>query len=141
MPRPTPDRRQVRHDASRRRPALAVRGGEKPLFKAPPAPLDGASGPPARAAGAITTVRASLSGEETMNRRELLSLMGVTAAGLSIPGLAAAQAQKEMVTVVKIAGIPWFNAVEKGIQKGGKDFGVNASMVGPANVDPAQQVK
>jgi simple sugar transport system substrate-binding protein len=46
-----------------------------------------------------------------------------------------------MVTVVKIAGIPWFNAVEKGILKGAKDFGVNATMVGPANVDPAQQVK
>ena len=76
-----------------------------------------------------------------MNRRELLSLMGVTAAGLGLPRLAAAQAQKEMVTVVKIAGIPWFNALEKGIQKGGKDFGINASMVGPANVDPAQQVK
>ena len=46
-----------------------------------------------------------------------------------------------MVTVVKIAGIPWFNAGNKGIQSGGKDFGIDATMVGPANVDPAQQVK
>jgi simple sugar transport system substrate-binding protein len=46
-----------------------------------------------------------------------------------------------MVTVVKIAGIPWFNAVEKGIVKGAKDFNIDASMIGPANVDPAQQVK
>ncbi len=76
-----------------------------------------------------------------MNRRELLSLMGVTAAGLGLPRLAAAQAQKEMVMVVKIAGIPWFNALEKGVKKGGKDFEIDASMVGPANVDPAQQVK
>ncbi len=47
----------------------------------------------------------------------------------------------DVTVVVKIAGIPWFNALEKGVAKGGKDFGVNASMIGPANVDPAQQVK
>ena len=46
-----------------------------------------------------------------------------------------------MVVVVKIAGIPWFNALEKGVVKGGGDFKIDASMVGPANVDPAQQVK
>jgi simple sugar transport system substrate-binding protein len=50
-------------------------------------------------------------------------------------------ANPSMVTVVKIAGIPWFNAVEKGIVKGAKDFNIDATMVGPANVDPAQQVK
>ena len=55
-----------------------------------------------------------------MNRRELLALMGsTTAAGLlGLPGSSLAQGQKEMVTVVKIAGIPWFNAVEKGIKYG-----------------------
>ena len=68
--------------------------------------------------------------------------MGATAVAARLAADSAlAQAQKEMVTVVKIAGIPWFNAVEKGIKKGGKDFGINATMVGPANVDPAQQVK
>ena len=78
-----------------------------------------------------------------MNRRELLALMGsTTAAGLlGLPGSSLAQDQKKMVTVVKIAGIPWFNALEKGIKKAGSDFGIDASMVGPANVDPAQQVK
>ena len=78
-----------------------------------------------------------------MNRRQTLKLMGGAAAlaGTGFPGFAFAQAQKEMVTVVKIAGIPWFNALEKGIQKGAKDFSINATMVGPANVDPAQQVK
>ncbi|MEJ1938581.1 substrate-binding domain-containing protein, partial [Nostoc sp. NIES-2111] len=77
-----------------------------------------------------------------MNRRVLLNLFGATAlAGLStLPVVAFAQ-EKTMVTVVKIAGIPWFNALEKGVQKGGKDFSINATMVGPANVDPAQQVK
>ena len=78
-----------------------------------------------------------------MNRRETLKLMG----GAALAGAASATAtfawaaMPTMVTVVKIAGIPWFNAVEKGIQKGAKDFNIDATMVGPANVDPAQQVK
>lgn len=77
-----------------------------------------------------------------MLRRTLLALIGATAlTTVSLSAPAFAQAQKEMVTVVKIAGIPWFNALEKGVQKGGKDFGLKASMIGPANVDPAQQVK
>src|SRR5436305_15291688 len=77
-----------------------------------------------------------------MDRRQTLKLLGGAAAmaGAGIPDLAFAAPTKEMVTVVKIAGIPWFNAVEKGIQKGAKDFDINATMVGPANVDPAQQV-
>src|SRR6202051_1589151 len=84
-----------------------------------------------------------ISWEGTMDRRQTLKLIGGAAAmaGAGLPGLAFAEAQKEMVTVVKIAGIPWFNAVEKGILKGAKDFDINATMVGPANVDPAQQVK
>jgi len=78
-----------------------------------------------------------------MDRRQTLKLIGgaTVMAGAGFPGLAFAEAQKEMVTVVKIAGIPWFNALEKGILKGAKDFSINASMIGPANVDPAQQVK
>jgi simple sugar transport system substrate-binding protein len=78
-----------------------------------------------------------------MNRRDSLKLLGGVAlvGALGLPAGAALAAEKTMVTVVKIAGIPWFNAVEKGIQKGAKDFSIDATMVGPANVDPAQQVK
>jgi simple sugar transport system substrate-binding protein len=79
-----------------------------------------------------------------MNRRETLKLLGGTAvaAAAAYPSsLAFAAAEPEMVVVVKIAGIPWFNALEKGVVKAGSDFKINASMVGPANVDPAQQVK
>jgi hypothetical protein len=43
--------------------------------------------------------------------------------------------------VVKIAGIPWFTAMEKGIKETGKDTGLNAYMVGPNSADPAQQVR
>ena len=45
------------------------------------------------------------------------------------------------MTVVRIAGIPWFNALENGAKKAGRDFGIDASVVGPAHLDPAQQVK
>ncbi len=78
-----------------------------------------------------------------MNRRKTLKAVA-SAALASVAGLTsriAFAANPTMVTVVKIAGIPWFNAVEKGIKKGAKDFNIDASMVGPANVDPAQQVK
>jgi simple sugar transport system substrate-binding protein len=78
-----------------------------------------------------------------MNRRKTLKALGSAAlSGVTgVGGSLAFGASATMVTVVKIAGIPWFNALEKGIQKGGKEFSIEASMIGPANVDPAQQVK
>ena len=80
--------------------------------------------------------------EDIMNRRQTLKLIGATAlASVTSFSLKAYAADPEMVVVVKIAGIPWFNALEKGVQKAGTDLGMTASMVGPANVDPAQQVK
>jgi len=47
----------------------------------------------------------------------------------------------EIATVVKITGIPWFNRMEVGVKKAAQDLGVNAYQVGPADADPAQQVK
>lgn len=46
-----------------------------------------------------------------------------------------------MVMVVKIDGIPWYNLVEEGLKKAGKDFDMDVSMVGPSSIDPAQQVR
>ena len=81
-----------------------------------------------------------------MNRRKTLKLLG--AAGVAavfgvaaIPEPSFAQDQKKMVTVVKIAGIPWFNALENGVKKAAR---ISASMPRqPArpHLDPAQQVK
>nr|WP_210318335.1 substrate-binding domain-containing protein [Aureimonas endophytica] len=66
---------------------------------------------------------------------------GVAAAALGgIPGLAAA-AEPQAGIVVKIGGIPWFNAMEVGIKKGAKDYKVDAWMVGPTQADAAQQVR
>ncbi|MBI9094047.1 MAG: autoinducer 2 ABC transporter substrate-binding protein [Sphaerochaeta sp.] len=49
--------------------------------------------------------------------------------------------QYEIVTVVKITGIPWFNRLEEGVTKAANDLGINAYQIGPADADPAQQVK
>jgi simple sugar transport system substrate-binding protein len=80
--------------------------------------------------------------EVSMKRRETLKLLGAAAVAAAIvagiSGVSFAQDQKKMVTVVKIAGIPWFNALENGVKKAGTDFGIDASTVGPAHLDPAQ---
>lgn len=52
----------------------------------------------------------------------------------------AAEGDLTFVTVVKIAGINWFNRMEEGVVKWGKDNGVNATLVGPAEADAAQQI-
>ena len=47
----------------------------------------------------------------------------------------------EIAVVVKITGIPWFNVVETGVDRAAEELGVNAYQTGPAQADPAQQVK
>ena len=47
----------------------------------------------------------------------------------------------EIVNVVKITGIPWFNHMNKGVEQAAKDLSVNAYQLGGSSVDPAQQVK
>lgn len=53
---------------------------------------------------------------------------------------AAAPSDLTFTTVVKIAGINWFNRMEEGVQKFRADTGINASLVGPAEADAAQQI-
>ena len=74
-----------------------------------------------------------------MLRRQVLA----TAAMIGALGLGVAQAQDapKMGVVVKIGGIPWFNAMEVGIQEQGKELGWDAWMVGPTSADPALQVR
>jgi simple sugar transport system substrate-binding protein len=73
-------------------------------------------------------------------RKSILAIMVVVLIGLSSQA-AVAQAKPEIVTVVKITGIPWFNRLEEGVKKAGAELGVNAYQLGPADADPAQQVK
>ena len=57
------------------------------------------------------------------------------------PAAEAPKEQYEIAVVVKIAGIPWFNRREEGVKQAASELGVNAYMLGPAEADPAQQVK
>jgi len=47
----------------------------------------------------------------------------------------------EIAVVVKITGIPWFNVVETGVDRAAEELNVNAYQTGPAQADPAAQVK
>ena len=80
-----------------------------------------------------------------ITRRTALGTLAGSALSTTLPGLvrpAAAQAkQKQIAVVVKIGGIPWFNAMEVGIKKAAKEQGVNAWMIGPTQADAAQQVR
>jgi simple sugar transport system substrate-binding protein len=75
-----------------------------------------------------------------MLRRTFLAstaLAGLTPA-IVRPAFAAGE---EVAIVVKIGGIPWFNALEQGVLKAGKELDLNAYMIGPTDADPAQQVR
>lgn len=52
-----------------------------------------------------------------------------------------ASADTTMGIVVKIGGIPWFNAMEDGIKERASELGVSAEMIGPTSADPALQVR
>src|ERR1700688_1668528 len=71
-------------------------------------------------------------------RRALLA--GVAFAAVLATGAFAAD-KPTMGIVVKIGGIPWFNAMEMGIKEQGAKDGVDAFMVGPTSADPSLQVR
>jgi len=66
----------------------------------------------------------------------LLSLLAACA-----PSGGAGGDDYEIAVVVKITGIPWFNVVETGVDRAAEELGVNAYQTGPAEADPAAQVK
>ena len=59
----------------------------------------------------------------------------------AIAGGALAQDKAKLGVVVKIGGIPWFNAMEVGIKQRGEELGMDAFMIGPTSADPALQVR
>lgn len=64
--------------------------------------------------------------------------------GLAMAGIAGgamAADPPKMGVVVKIGGIPWFNAMEVGIKQRGEELGIDAFMIGPTSADPALQVR
>lgn len=74
-------------------------------------------------------------------------LAGILALGLGSASAGAAETRPEtrpetrMGVVVKIGGIPWFNAMEAGIEQQARELGVDAFMIGPTSADPALQVR
>ena len=72
--------------------------------------------------------------------RKLLGAAGGLALALGI--VTAVQADTPtMGVVVKIGGIPWFNAMEEGIKERAGEIGMDAEMIGPTSADPALQVR
>ena len=72
-----------------------------------------------------------------------MTIRTAIAAALATTALAApALAQDEprdIATVVKIAGIQWFDRMQEGVDQFATDTGMNAFQVGPAQADPQQQ--
>ena len=79
-----------------------------------------------------------------MLRRQLLKSTAALVA-TSVPGMgfgrAAFAANPTMTTVCKIIGVPYFTLLGNGLEEAGKKFGIDSNMIGPAQVDPAQQVR
>ncbi len=75
-----------------------------------------------------------------MNLKTPLSKLAVAVAALAVPVSASADSHTPSIaTVVKIAGIQWFNRMEEGVAQYAEDTGANAFQVGPAQADPQQQ--
>ena len=68
-------------------------------------------------------------------------LVACTPAAPAAPAAPAVKKPYEIAVVVKITGIPWFNTVETGVKRAASELNVNAYQTGPAQADPAQQVK
>ena len=79
-----------------------------------------------------------------MLRRQLLksaaAIAAAAATGISF-GRAALAANPTMTTVCKIVGVPYFSILGAGLEEAGKKVGIDSNMIGPAQVDPAQQVR
>ena len=67
---------------------------------------------------------------------------GTMLAGLMAIGVAQAEDKPSIVTVVKVTGENWFIRMNEGVDAYGKDNpGVDASQIGPAKADAAQQTR
>jgi simple sugar transport system substrate-binding protein len=76
-----------------------------------------------------------------MSKIERVTWSTLAAVALALACYVPAEAAEPVVTVVvKEEGIPWFGAFRKGVEQAGKDFQLNATMIGTTQADPAQQV-
>ncbi|MER8849790.1 substrate-binding domain-containing protein [Mesorhizobium australicum] len=68
-------------------------------------------------------------------------LVAALGAVLFVTAIDAQAKDVKVGVVVKIGGIPWFNAMETGIKEKSKELGDDGFMVGPTSADPALQVR
>ncbi len=71
--------------------------------------------------------------------KALLAGAMIAAPAYLLSTTSAVAAETTIATVVKIAGIQWFNRMEEGVTQYAEDTGANAFQVGPAQADPQQQ--
>jgi simple sugar transport system substrate-binding protein len=80
-----------------------------------------------------------------ITRRSLVHIASGALLGLAVISSSSSSARAggkpQIGVVVKIGGIPWFNAMEVGIKKVAPELGADAWMVGPTQADAAQQVR
>lgn len=72
-----------------------------------------------------------------MKLTKTVAMLAASASMAAMPAMA--QDAKKIATVVKIAGIQWFNRMEEGVKQFAADTGNDAFQVGPAQADPQQQ--
>ncbi|WP_136646488.1 autoinducer 2 ABC transporter substrate-binding protein [Tabrizicola sp. YIM 78059] len=72
-----------------------------------------------------------------MKLTKTVAILAASASMAAMPAMA--QDAKKIATVVKIAGIQWFNRMEEGVKQFAADTGNDAFQVGPAQADPQQQ--
>lgn len=73
--------------------------------------------------------------------KTLTSILAGVALAATLAFGAQAQDKPTMGIVVKIGGIPWFNAMEMGIKEQAEKLGIDATMIGPTSADPSLQVR
>ena len=73
-----------------------------------------------------------------MTTARTFAALAAAASALALSPVSA-MAETRIATVVKIAGIQWFNRMEEGIKKYAADTKTDAFQVGPAQADPQQQ--
>lgn len=71
-----------------------------------------------------------------MNRRNLIKMLSIStllsvSVSLAFPMSALASETKTMVTVVKEAGVPWFNILNQGLKEGGEKIILKPLWWGP----------
>jgi simple sugar transport system substrate-binding protein len=77
-----------------------------------------------------------------MTRRGLMKSAAVLGAASTLTSISARAANDPLqIGIVAKIRIPWFDNVEKGVNKAAQDLGVNAWMIAPTTDDAAQQVR